>query len=868
MVVKLPAKEKILIYLHENIKEQLPIKEKFPRVFSMEGITEKTDLSQPLVSYATKDLMRVGLLEKKRQYAEATGRFRNFYFLTAEGIMRAKEIEEYIGQLVISVREKDKIKDFKISDLIEHLKKLSKKRALKPMESREIISYTNILKNISPENLLDLKLLFAPKKYIDYSEKRPEIQYFVGRGKELKEIKEFIKSKRKILCVKGIAGIGKTTLLSKFVENLEMNIFWHRFTEFSTLRGLLTKISGFLSKMDRRKLENYLSGEMLGVEEILILLEEELKGINALFVFDDFQKANKEIVDFFRSFKDLETDVKTIIISRTIQRFYDRRDVIVKKNIMETVIGDLDKESSIKLLKHRKIEKDLERLYLVTKGHPLMLKLITPETKAEAEEFLREEILKKLGPRERKALEISSVFRYPFPSMAIINDMDYTTLDNLVDKSLMQRSGDVYDLHDTIREFFYRRLSEKEKTGYHKIVAKYYEKQKYEDVIIEAIYHYIHANRYKKAAGLAIDNGDRIISRGFAPEFLIVLSGLDAAGLIKISNLKAECCYNIGKWDEALKYYQAPLKFTKTLLKENLLEIAKSHIGIGKIYSKRGIYEETMSHFKKALKIFEENNSVEGVADTHAWLSGLYLRTGKLATAMRHINKCQKLSKSIGDTTLYGEALMDKGNIYHLRGDYRKSIGLYKESVEIAEKFGDKYTLARAYNNIGTSYSELNDADAAISWYKKGIKLSEKIGDVRSLGYSLGNIGEGYIKNNELDKCLKSTEDALKIFEKLGEKRMIAYCHLNYGIVHGRKKFYESAEKHYHIAIKIATKIQHLEVLSQIYFRYGKMYKNKGDITKAKKQFENALKIYKKLGNEEKVKEIKKELEKVRMKEK
>jgi tetratricopeptide (TPR) repeat protein/DNA-binding MarR family transcriptional regulator len=677
MVVKLPAKERILIYLHENIKEQLPIKEKFPRVFSMEGIIEKTDLSQPLVSYATGALMRAGLLEKKRQYVEATGRFRSFYFLTAEGIMRAKYLENYVGQLVISIREKDKIKDFKILDLIEHLKKLSKKQAVEPMDSREIISYTNILKNIFPEGVLDLKLLFAPKKYIDYSEKRPEIKYFVGREKEIRKIKEFIRGKTKILCVKGIAGIGKTTLLSKFVENLEMNIFWHRFTEFSTLRGLLTKISGFLSKMDRRKLENYLKGERFEVEEILISLEEGLKGSNTLFVFDDFQKARKEIVDFFCSFKDLETDVKTVIIGRTIQRFYDRRDVIVKKNIMETVIGDLDKESSIKLLKHRKIEKDLERLYFVTKGHPLMLKLITPETKAEAEEFLREEILKKLGPRERKALEISSVFRYPFPSMAIINDIDYTTLDNLEDKSLMQKSGDVYDLHDTIREFFYRRLGKKEKIGYHKIVAKYYEKQKYEDAIIEAIYHYIHANRYKKAVGLAIDHGDRIISRGFAPEFLSVLSELDATRMIKISNLKAECCYNIGKWDEALKHYQAPLKFTKTLLNENLLEIAKSHIGIGKIDSKRGMYKESMNHFKKALKIFEENNSIKGIADTHTWLSGLYLHTGKLATAMRHINKCQKLSKSIGDLLLYGEALMDEGNIYHLRGDYRKSIGLY-----------------------------------------------------------------------------------------------------------------------------------------------------------------------------------------------
>ncbi|MEW6070938.1 MAG: ATP-binding protein, partial [Candidatus Thermoplasmatota archaeon] len=345
------------------------------------------------------------------------------------------------------------------------------------------------------------------------------LKYFFGRKKELKEIDDFIRSKAKILCIRGIPGIGKTALLSKFIEDVKMNIFWHRFTEFTTIRSLLTKLSDFLSRMERGRLESYLRGVRFEIEEILILLEEELKGINALFVFDDFQKASNEIVTFFKSLKDLETDVKMVVAGRTIPLFYDRRDIVIKKNIREIVLMGLDRESGIRLLKYRKIEKDVDRVYYATKGHPLLLELITPETKAEAEEYIKEEIVRRLEDKERKALEIASVFRHPFLGRAIVNGTSYDIIDGLVDKSLMQRSGEIYDLHDIIRDFTYNRLSETKRIEYHKVAAEHYEKEKGEGVIIEAVYHYLKGLELEKAVRLAVENGEKLIVKGYWKEF-------------------------------------------------------------------------------------------------------------------------------------------------------------------------------------------------------------------------------------------------------------------------------------------------------------------------------------------------------------
>jgi DNA-binding MarR family transcriptional regulator len=244
---KLSAKEKLLIYLEDHIDKQLSLRGNPSGIFSQTGMIESVCLPLNQISMALKNLEKAQLVERKRFHVKETGRFRNFYFLTSEGIQKAKELQEEIGRKKIKIREKEKIREMEISDLIKYLRKTAKKSVE--------MNYTTIIRSITPEGFLDVRTILEPKKYVDYSEKRPEIKYFFGREKELKEIKCFMKSKiSKILCIKGIAGIGKTTLLSKFLEDVEMNVFWHRFTEFSTLRSLIIKISEFLSKIDRRKL--------------------------------------------------------------------------------------------------------------------------------------------------------------------------------------------------------------------------------------------------------------------------------------------------------------------------------------------------------------------------------------------------------------------------------------------------------------------------------------------------------------------------------------------------------------------------------------------------------------------------------------
>lgn len=180
MHLRLSNKDRILIHLHDHINDQLSSKPL--KIFSQEGISEATGLSQQSISYAVegakkdkiKGLVKETLVEKKLLHFSETSSFRNFYFLTPNGIMKAKELKKEIDEKTLKVWEKNEIREMKIGAVIEHLKKKFK--------GKIEINYTSVIRNLGmlqpliEHNIsVDLKMIIEPKTYVDRLEKKPEI---------------------------------------------------------------------------------------------------------------------------------------------------------------------------------------------------------------------------------------------------------------------------------------------------------------------------------------------------------------------------------------------------------------------------------------------------------------------------------------------------------------------------------------------------------------------------------------------------------------------------------------------------------------------------------------------------------------------
>jgi ATP/maltotriose-dependent transcriptional regulator MalT/DNA-binding MarR family transcriptional regulator len=743
---RITVSEKILLHLLEKAK----FEDKFevPYSLTQDGIAGVVKARRSYVSQATKELSEKGLIEGRLSHVKDEVRRRKAYFLTHEGKMEAQTLYNNLKEL--QVLEKEKGERAKLGDIQNQKMKGS--------------SILEVLDLVSEDGVFDIhsRPVAKPGVPIDSFQKHSKPKYFFGRKKELEIIRKFLNSpKMKILVVKGIAGMGKTTLLAKVVDEKDdsRRIFWYKFHNWSTQRNLLKHLAEFLKKEKKDALKLYLEeNRKIDVGDVQALLKTEFSNVSGVFVFDDFHGANSQILNLFEAISEIIDDlkdIKIVLLGRNIPRFYDRRAVVINKLLVELQLEGLDKKSGFELLNARNIESQhFDKIYESTKGHPLSLELVKLTEgkigKKDIQQFLWEEVLTKLVEKEKALLRFACVFRYPVSKEAYLlipNDKENITsetIDELVEKSLVSNADTLYDVHDLIREFFYNRLSLDMKKAYHIKVAEYFEDEADDLAQIEAQYHHIKAQNDKRAVELAIKFGEHLINRGFLEEFLEILNS------ISLDNLE-------------------PLK--------------QSHLCImkGDIQTTLGEWDMAQNLYEMSLSSATQENDKRGSAQAYYKIAAIHYRKGDLNKALTINNQSFEILKDINEPYELAKLYNNIGVIYWKIGSFEKAKDNYTKSLDIAEKLGDKRGVARALNNLGILHWEKGNLDNAIKFYQKSLTLTNELQDRQTEAILFDNLGEAFRKKGDVKKAQSYYEKSLKLSQKLGFRWQIAEVFRNMG---------------------------------------------------------------------------------------
>lgn len=166
-MVNLQLRERILLHLADyGARPPTEPTDKSHIILSQSGIADTLGSSLERVSTNLRELERGGLTMKKKEYLRETGRFRNFYFLTKDGLSKCEEIKKVLNEERIKLRNFDELTEMRIPEAVDYLRKIM------PTKSREVyrlkeavpieINYTNILNRISG-GILDLRDILEPK---------------------------------------------------------------------------------------------------------------------------------------------------------------------------------------------------------------------------------------------------------------------------------------------------------------------------------------------------------------------------------------------------------------------------------------------------------------------------------------------------------------------------------------------------------------------------------------------------------------------------------------------------------------------------------------------------------------------------------
>lgn len=883
----LTSKEKIILHLlsHHRYHQDSAA----PEDVTQDGVAAAIGIGRNNVSKFLKDLVNDDLIEVHVKHIKGLQRVRNVYFLTHLGFQEGLNLKNDIELTRVTVIDFDGRRvEEDVGRLNIHLPKSYSLVELASGVERGVFNCVSFHEVKIKEE----------RRYVDYSDRKPAVRSFFGRKAELERLREFLNSEgTRLLVVHGIAGIGKTTLLAKFAQEVRdsTNLFWYKIHEWVTLKILLGPLAEFLSHLGRKGLERYLAQtENPGVGEVCAILESDLAEIEALIIVDDIQKSESKVIEFLSALISILSPhprVKLIVASREIPSFYNRTDLI-HGLINEMHLVGLDRESAGKMLSARTISEDsMKAIYEATNGHPLFLQLIDDPHSflgRNIRMFIEQEVCMKLDLTERRILEIASVFRYPvlIDAFFVIEEelerevgkrggeksyedymLDYDTMDGLISKSLLQESvGRLIGMHDLIREFFYSRLRPKQRVSFHKAASSYYLEDSSAPAYVEALYHSLRAGDHDQARRIAAAYGRMIIRKGyatpFAPLIMEVLENcqdISPDDRIELLTLRGQIYDIQGDWDRAVASFEEILKVASPERDRRIMADIKRRIG--SILLRRGTFTEALHFLDEGKKLAEEGGDVHTLVDVFYDLGGLCERTGENNQAIDYFSRSGEMARSIGEEKGEGRALYGMGRVYGNLLDYETAIRYKKESLNVLEKIGDANEIAKVSTSLGDDLRCIGDMDSSLKYQEKAISLAQSVGDLPTLGYAFSNAAASYLEMGIIGESEELIERASDIFAKLNDGIMISTMHLYRGYLYSMKNNWDWAKDEFTTCLTLLRAMDVPIKLCHWLFEIGQVYIENDDEEEAMGLFEEALGIATRMGHENLTRDLREAME-------
>jgi len=521
----------------------------------------------------------------------------------------------------------------------------------------------------------------------------------VGRREELAEIlKE--EGNARVFVIRGIAGIGKSTLAAKACEVVRgrRNLFWHRIRPWESAQTILTSVARFLDALDRPGLGSVLRrGDVDLAAEVL---RQDLPDTHSILVFDDAHEAPREAGLVLRMLTEAVAsarDVKVLILTRRALSFYDVREVAIEGLIREMELGGLRAEEAASLLSDGGHSSLLAGMSRQLGGHPLFIELVRsrlpdmPGGIQDKRRFVEETIYRDLSAAERATMKGASLYRVPVPRtvLASIPGSSHEALMTLEDRSLIRPVGlERYQIHDTIRDYFNSVLTAKERRSLGGIAV----------------------GQLRDLASEAEDRGDYLCSAGYLSNAL----QLSPPGEDRIALLEA-----LGNVSQAIGDLPAAL----SAYKEGMAQatepetISRFHRKVAEVLLVRGYTVPASKEVAEGLRVLHDAPSVE-----RGWLE---LWRGEVAWSdRRHADAAPsgyrtalKIFREMHETTGEAMALLYLGYSLIHNGGTEGDEGerLLRSGFSLATSLSNRALIAEAHSHMAHFFIAHNpDVDKAL----------------------------------------------------------------------------------------------------------------------------------------------------------
>jgi DNA-binding CsgD family transcriptional regulator/tetratricopeptide (TPR) repeat protein len=558
------------------------------------------------------------------------------------------------------------------------------------------------------------------------------------------------------LLVSGSAGIGKTSLVSKFVAEMppSCRVFQGGCELLSTPRPL-GPVQDFAHAMGGSVEALILEGGKPGWIAQALLNELSLPKVTTVLLFEDVHWADHATMDLIKYIGRRIAHLKAVLILTY------RDDELPDGHELPAVLGDLPAPCTtrvtLKPLTRQAVSalmqragKDLPNLYEITSGNPFFVSAILASKGNESVHSvasIRDMIfsrLRRLPVKSRAICEWVSVVPLHV-ELAVIFELDRLRRSSFPDEPDIELSLDACIAAGML-----------EMNG--------------------AFVRYRHElARQAIEGGLSVMKGRELHSNVFRSLGVIKQVSLarkvhhaSKGGLLSetllLGPMAAAEARRLGAHREALAYYESLLPHVDKAERRSQAEILE-----GWAFTRAAVgwpNEQVFESLAKAISIWRELHDIARAGNSLRLLAYGCWVVGKRSAAATYLDQAIELLESIPLSSALPIAYSLKVKAFLAVSDTEQAVSTGQRAIALSEQLGDQEALAHSLTYLGTSLLRAERADG-VAILARGIALGKAHGFHESTVDAYHNLTETLIKQYRFDEANQSCNDAMSFNQQM-----------------------------------------------------------------------------------------------------
>lgn len=847
-----PTPDRILVHLFSE-SDGPPTR---LRLLTQEGIAEATRSGRSTVTKWLDRMTNEGLVTGQRSRVPGFRVRKTTYRLTTNGWKRLNSLRERLRSDLVEIQTPD------LGSLLVRIADV-------PRFFPDSLGLTAAVSLVSQGRLEIAQATDGPATTRSYRIRYATLrtpQHLFGRTEELKVLEGWLASRSQGLVVTGLAGIGKTALVSSWIVQHKdrSHVFWYDLHAETTPYSILADLGSFLSGLGARGLAAFMTDPRpMRLSVATRILERDLNAYPIVIVFDGVERSvsttQRFIADaFVRGLA--KTRARAILVARHLPNSMFRSLDGVDRRLTFFRLGALDLESAVSLLKAGGLQADrstLERYAGTARRHPLLLNLMSRSGGAAGTvgRYLQEEIWKNLSSTERATLEAASMFRSAAPPSVLRNIAGVTPqgIEALLGKNLLETAvTGRLSIHDLVRDFVRNRASPQRLLQLHHQAAKSFLRRQEPERRLEGFYHLVQAGRAREAADLLERERAAILDNVSTQDTASLiqtdqLEGMDPAVACVFVEVLADSLRTAAHLSPAVQEYRYALDLAKAAGRfDNAARLARKMALVERC---RGNLERAVTHLENAAQSLAESPNLAEHAEVLLERAIVEQAQGNLAGAADCLNEAIDMATEASEAPSLARSLSVLGTVETQRGHVERGLGYKLEGLRIAERTGNLTETARGLIAVGTSHAELRRFPLALEFYERGLRLARLLGNVRLIAFGSMNRSGALLDMGRYEEAAPALAEARGLFEILEARESLALLPVYQGQLEMGRGHWTRAKALWDDALERLREAGEPNDLARSLKEIGMFYAEHGELDSSVRYIAEAREIASRIGN-------------------